>query len=99
MAFLKEFFKKVDFEKNQQTTKNMKNFPGGKELTSFDIRISQGNVFYHQHFQGYNIYAFIKNVTSQKRLFLRNVNKLYTRSIHINNIFKRKIVNIFLHIN
>ena len=30
--FLKEFFEKVDFEKNQQTVKNMKNFPGGKEL-------------------------------------------------------------------
>ena len=33
MVFLKEFFEKVDFEKNQQTTKNMKIFPGGKELT------------------------------------------------------------------
>ena len=25
-------FKKADFEKNQHTTKNMKNFPGVKEL-------------------------------------------------------------------
>ena len=32
MVFLKEFFKKFDFEKNQQTTKSMKNFPGGKVL-------------------------------------------------------------------
>ena len=32
MVFLKEFFEKVDFEKNQRTTKSMKNFPGGKEL-------------------------------------------------------------------
>ena len=26
MVFLKEVFKKVDFENNQQTTKNMQNF-------------------------------------------------------------------------
>ena len=33
MVFLKQFFKKVDFEKNQQATKKtMKNFSGGKEL-------------------------------------------------------------------
>ena len=33
MVFLKEFFEKVDFEKNQQTTKKHENFPGGqKEL-------------------------------------------------------------------
>ena len=33
MVFLKEFFKKYDFEKkNQQTKKSMKIFPGGKEL-------------------------------------------------------------------
>ena len=36
MVLLKEFFEKVDFEKNQQTTKKkiMKNFAGGKELRS-----------------------------------------------------------------
>ena len=28
---LKEFFQKVDFEKYQQTTKGMKNYPAGKE--------------------------------------------------------------------
>ena len=32
MEFLKEYFEKDDFEKNQQMTKSMKNFPGGKEL-------------------------------------------------------------------
>ena len=32
MVFLKEFFTKVDFEKNQQTTKKYENYPGGKEL-------------------------------------------------------------------
>ena len=32
MAFKKEFFEKIDFEKNQQT-KSMKSFQGGKELT------------------------------------------------------------------
>ena len=32
MVFLKEFSEKVDFEKNQQTKKSMKIFPGGKEL-------------------------------------------------------------------
>ena len=29
---MKEFFEKVDLEKNQQTTESMKNFPGGKEI-------------------------------------------------------------------
>ena len=33
MLFLKEFFEKVDFEKNQPTTaKHAKNYPAGKEL-------------------------------------------------------------------
>ena len=32
MVFLKIFFEKVDLEKNQQTAKKYKNFPGGKEL-------------------------------------------------------------------
>ena len=34
MVFLKEFFGKVDFEKNKQTTKkkSMKNYPGGKKI-------------------------------------------------------------------
>ena len=30
MVFLKEFFEKVDFEKNPQTTKNMKKSQGAK---------------------------------------------------------------------
>ena len=30
MVFLKEFFEKFDFEKNQQTTKSLKIFPGGR---------------------------------------------------------------------
>ena len=33
MVFLKYFFDKVDFEKNQQTTKKHENFPGGKLRT------------------------------------------------------------------
>ena len=32
-VILKEFFEKDDFEKNQQMTKNMKNYPSCKELT------------------------------------------------------------------
>ena len=32
VVFLKECFQKVDFEKIQQTTKNFKNYPVGKEL-------------------------------------------------------------------
>ena len=31
-VFLKEFFKKNDFEKRQQATKSMQNYPIGKEL-------------------------------------------------------------------
>ena len=30
MVLPKEFFKKVDFEKNQQRTKSLQNFPDGK---------------------------------------------------------------------
>ena len=33
MVFLKDFFQKVDFEKHQQTTKSMQNYPVGKELS------------------------------------------------------------------
>ena len=34
-VFLKEFFEKVDFEKYQQTTKNMQNQPACKELPQY----------------------------------------------------------------
>ena len=32
MVFLEEFFEKVDFEKNQQTTKKHEKFPGGQRV-------------------------------------------------------------------
>ena len=32
IILLKEFFEKVDFKKNQQTTKKHGNYPGGKEF-------------------------------------------------------------------
>ena len=32
MVFLKEFFNKVDFEKNQQTAKNSEKFPRGQRV-------------------------------------------------------------------
>ena len=34
MVFLKEFFKKVDFEKNQQTTKKHEKFPRGQKFNN-----------------------------------------------------------------
>ena len=37
MIFLKEFFQKVKFEKNQQTKKIMKKFPACKELNPLDV--------------------------------------------------------------
>ena len=41
MVFLKEFFEKDGFEKNQQTKKQMKNYPACKELNqlteSYDV--------------------------------------------------------------
>ena len=37
-VFFKEFFKKVDFEKKQQMTKSMKNYPRGKELGKIDFQ-------------------------------------------------------------
>ena len=44
MIFFKEIFEKNDFEKNQKTTKNMKNFPACKDLMQFPICIF-GNPF------------------------------------------------------
>ena len=41
MVFLKEFFQKVNFEKNQQTTKKHKNYPVCNELTSC-LSVSEG---------------------------------------------------------
>ena len=38
MVFLTKFFKNADFEKNHQTTKSMKNYSGGKELSSTYLR-------------------------------------------------------------
>ena len=35
MVFLKEFFEKIDFEKNQMTKNHEKNYPGGKDF--FDV--------------------------------------------------------------
>ena len=35
IVFLKEFFEKVNFEKIQQMTKNMKNYPEYKELMTY----------------------------------------------------------------
>ena len=35
MVFLKDFFEKVDFEKNQQTTKKHKKFPRGQRVKGF----------------------------------------------------------------
>ena len=32
MVFLRQFFEKVDFEKNQQTTEKQEKYPVGKEL-------------------------------------------------------------------
>ena len=37
MVFLKENFEKVDFEKNQQTTKNMQNYPVARQKVQFSI--------------------------------------------------------------
>ena len=38
MVFLKEFFEKDDFEKNQQMTKHIKNYPACKELSPLAVR-------------------------------------------------------------
>ena len=43
-VFTKDFFiKKVDKEKNLQTTKSMKNYPVGKELTRYEKRTTHTN--------------------------------------------------------
>ena len=44
IIFLKEFFEKVDFEINQQTTKKRKNFPGGKVLNVMLIERSPRSI-------------------------------------------------------
>ena len=48
IVFLKEFFEKVDFDKNQQTTKeHLKYFQGGKELCN-SAKIKYGNTYEFQ---------------------------------------------------
>ena len=37
MVFLKYFFEKVDFEKNQQMTNSMQSYPVGKEIQKADL--------------------------------------------------------------
>ena len=40
MIFMKEFLENIDFEKNHQTAKRGgKNFPGGKELSSWKSEV------------------------------------------------------------
>ena len=41
MVFLKEFFEKADFERNQQTTKKHEKFSVGKELNDFPYSLPQ----------------------------------------------------------
>ena len=52
MVFLKEFFEKVDFEsKKQQTTKRMKNFPGGgggQRVNCWHFNICEHDKFHAQ---------------------------------------------------
>ena len=43
MVFLKEFFEKVDFEKNQQTTKKPEKYPACKELNNFQSQYTSSN--------------------------------------------------------
>ena len=59
MVFLKEFFEKVDFEKNQLMTKNMKNYPRGKELRSFACTRNQ----YHPNVM--SVYSRASNDTTE----------------------------------
>ena len=38
MVFLKEFFEKVDFDKNHQTTKKQEEFPRGKSAKEQNLK-------------------------------------------------------------
>ena len=44
MVFLKIFFKKIDFEKNQQTTKKYEKFPMGQRVLKAVVSISMNRV-------------------------------------------------------
>ena len=54
MVFLKQFFEKDDFEKNQQTTKNPENYPSCKEINPLIVRLILIN------FGRLNKYAFVR---------------------------------------
>ena len=71
MVILKEFFEKIDFEKNQQTTKNMKNYSEGKELISGD-RVNQLNYQYESSQVEMDLTSFPKGVKylSRKQTFI-----------------------------
>ena len=44
IVFLKEFFKKVDFEINQQTTKTLEKFPRGQRV-NMHVQLCSGARF------------------------------------------------------
>ena len=60
MLFLKGFFEKVNFEKNQQTTKSLKNSPAYKELMNF-LQIVYENTAYSLFDQAY-VSSLVKTV-------------------------------------
>ena len=46
MVFLKEFFEKVDFEKNQQTTKKHEKLPSMQRVNTQQVKDRCNNVVY-----------------------------------------------------
>ena len=50
MVFMKYFFQKVNFEKNQQRTKNMKNYPICNELMNSKIHEHSCKILYFMFF-------------------------------------------------
>ena len=84
MVFLKQFLKKVDFEKNQLTTKSLQNYPGGKNLIELcrhwwdaNYCISSGSTLFARIFsdtgQFYMLFSIIdKKFDTQQNLFQQN---------------------------
>ena len=83
MVFLKEFFEKVDFEKNQQMTKNMKNFPGGNQLRddySSNIYLHDPSLLLAAIFLKY--FQLLTSCKQKVELLFVTITKISVSSIH-----------------
>ena len=86
MVFLKEFFEKIDFEKNQlMTKKRMKSYPGGKELELEEY-------VYHLVFSQTRLLCYINEAGTYSPFFMDNIFHAFNLLIHGSKLIKKYLV-------